>query len=105
MADSTYSVSLPRQRSSTGPKPMEKRSTPTPHQRATKKWPSSWIRIRMPMTRTKDTIISIGPPRDRILPTVHPLAGPRVDPVADATARPRVDVDAGVDGDKRGGRL
>jgi hypothetical protein len=37
MADRQYSVSLLRQRRSTGPKPIEKRSTPTPVHRATKK--------------------------------------------------------------------
>src|SRR6266403_1818652 len=57
MTDKQYSVSLPRQRRSTGPKPMEKRSTPTPTQRATRKWPSSWMRMRMPMTMTNDRTV------------------------------------------------
>src|SRR5581483_9105772 len=57
MADRQYSVSRPRHRSSTGPNPMEKRSTPTPASRATRKWPSSWMRMRTPMTTTKEMIV------------------------------------------------
>src|SRR5713226_5264926 len=53
MAERQYSVSFPRHRIRIGPKPIDNRSTPTPVQRATKKWPSSWTRIRMPMTTTK----------------------------------------------------
>ncbi|OLC39130.1 MAG: hypothetical protein AUH81_02420 [Candidatus Rokubacteria bacterium 13_1_40CM_4_69_5] len=52
-----YSVSFPRQRNNTGPKPIEKRSTPTPAQRATRKWPSSWMRMRTPMTTTNETTV------------------------------------------------
>src|SRR5215831_13656247 len=56
MAEMQYSVSLPRRRQSTGPKPMEKRSTPTPDRRAIAKWPSSWTRMRMPRTTTNETM-------------------------------------------------
>src|SRR3990170_2754789 len=71
-AERQYSVSLPRHRRRTGPKPSEKRSTPTPIQRATRKWPSSWTRIKMPMTTTKDrTVVT------RALPPPSPGAGRR----------------------------
>src|SRR5262245_45237597 len=47
----------------TGPNPIEKRSTPTPNSRATRKWPNSWTRINTPSTTTKDTsVVTIAPP-------------------------------------------
>ena len=55
--DRQYSVSLPRNRQSTGPKPTENRSTPTPQSRAMKKWPSSCTMMRMPRTTTNETSI------------------------------------------------
>src|ERR1041384_7422166 len=87
MAERQYSVSLPRHRSSTGPKPIEKRSTPTPVHRATKKWPSSWIRINTPMTMTNETIVV----------TRLPPSDPRVDERLDTAASLGIDGDALLD--------
>src|SRR5262245_17275190 len=64
MAERQYSVALVRMRPITGPKPMEKRSTPTPESRATQKWPSSWMRMSTPSTTTKGTmVVSTSRPR------------------------------------------
>ena len=38
---------------SSGPKPIEKAFTPTPHQRPTRKWPSSWTKTTMVRTNRK----------------------------------------------------
>jgi hypothetical protein len=43
-----YSVSPRRNEKIRGPKPSEKRSTPTPIHFATRKWPSSWMKISAP---------------------------------------------------------
>src|SRR5262245_13502230 len=41
------------------PKPTEKRNTFTPHHRATRKWPSSWITMREPRaTRNAITVVA-----------------------------------------------
>src|SRR5262245_47031810 len=93
MAERQYSVSVPRQRASTGPNPMEKRSTPTPDHRATTKWPSSWIRIRTPMTTMNETIVVTGL-----------TASARGDESRDAPARVGVDRHAIVDRRARAGR-
>src|SRR5687768_561806 len=86
ISDSAYSVSFPRQRASTGPNPIENRSTPTPTHRATRKWPSSWIRMRIPITTTNDnTIVTTLP------------SGARLDPRPDLVAGPGVGGDALVD--------
>jgi hypothetical protein len=65
MREMQYSVSLPLTLHKTGPKPMEKRSTPTPESRATMKWPHSWMRMRMPRTATKATMVVIVPSSPR----------------------------------------
>src|SRR5262245_51756723 len=75
ISESAYSVSLPRHRASTGPNPIENRSTPTPVHRATRKWPSSWIRIRIPITTTNDNTIVTALP-----------SGARLDPRGDSGA-------------------
>src|SRR5262245_15806065 len=92
-AERQYSVSVPRQRASTGPKPMEKRSTPTPDHRATAKWPSSWIRIRTPMTMMNDRRV-----------VTRLTASARGDEGRDAPARVGVDRHTIVDRRARAGR-
>src|SRR5262245_47444768 len=56
IAERQYSVAWPRYRQITGPKPIEKRSTPTPVRRAMAKCPSSCTRIRGPITRMNETL-------------------------------------------------
>src|SRR5688572_9119514 len=78
MSESAYSVSFPRQRASTGPKPIENRSTPTPTHRATRKWPSSWIRISTPITTTNDTTIVTALPSGALDPRSDLVPGPGI---------------------------
>src|SRR5688572_23835074 len=94
MSDRQYSVSFPRQRRSTGPNPIENRSTPTPTRRATRKWPSSWIRMSSPMTTTNDRIV------------VNTLtSGARGDEAADRVTGPRIRLDALLNGREGAARM
>src|ERR1051326_2216438 len=54
MALSAYSVSPTFLRKIFGPKPIENVSTPTPLFFATRKWPSSWMTMRMPSPTTAE---------------------------------------------------
>jgi len=49
-----YSVGPEVKDSSLGPKPRENTRTPIPKKRATRKCPSSWMKMSTPMTTTKE---------------------------------------------------
>src|SRR3990170_5582378 len=62
MAESRYSVSPRRTPTAFGPNPRENFSTPMPARLATRKWPSSWTKTRMPTTTTNNRTVWRKPP-------------------------------------------